>query len=336
MKKWFEIKAQAEAQSAEITIFDDIGMWGVTARQFIAELKALDVTEIKLMINSLGGSLFDAIAMANALQAHPAKVSGKVMGVAASAATVVLMASDTIEMPENSFLMIHNPMSGIYGNADEMREWADTMDKFAASMISTYAARTGQTEAKVKELLDAETWLTAAEAKALGFADSITPAVSVTMTCERDRLPKAVLTALGEPKAETPAPTAPVEPASDADMPAELATMAAQHNLLPHVGVWLSDKTIRSKADAKAVIEEAKQIVTLCADAKQADLGALYINSRTPLAVVKQSLLGIKAANDQAIGIDNKISNQAHQTNSAPKSELRVSDVYAARKQKRA
>ena len=157
-KSWYKMQAKAGTpKAAEITIFDEIGFWGVTAASFISELKALgDVETIDVLINSPGGSVFDGLAIYNALRQHKASVNVTVMGVAASAASFIAMAGDKITMPENAFLMVHNAMGGVFGNAQEMRDWADTLDKIGASLIGIYVARTGKSEAEVKALLDAE------------------------------------------------------------------------------------------------------------------------------------------------------------------------------------
>ncbi len=109
MKDWYKIIAKADGQPAQISVFDEIGAWGVTAKMFIADLKALGaVKKIDMDINSPGGSVFDALAMYNALRATGAEITVKVLGVAASAASLLAMAGDKIVMPENAFMMVHN------------------------------------------------------------------------------------------------------------------------------------------------------------------------------------------------------------------------------------
>ncbi len=138
MKSWYSITAKAGTKSADVSIYDEIGYWGVTAKQFIGDIKALDVDVIRLAINSPGGSVFDAIAMYNALRQHTASVEVTVMGVAASAASLVAMSGDKIVMPENAFMMIHNPLNFAYGNADDLRDMAEILDKIGASLVATF------------------------------------------------------------------------------------------------------------------------------------------------------------------------------------------------------
>jgi len=193
MRNWYSMQALAAPNAAEISIYDEIGMWGVTAKQFISDLKALgDVKDITVSINSPGGSVFDGLTIYNALRASGANVTVKVMGIAASIASIIAMAGKKIIMPENTFMMIHNPLNAIYGNADDMREMADILDKVGSSLVATYVARTGKSEEEVKALMDAETYMTAAEAKELGFADEVIPAVEAKAAFEVDRLPENV------------------------------------------------------------------------------------------------------------------------------------------------
>ena len=119
MKTWFT--ARASGGVAELTIYDEIGSYGVPAKTFIDEMKSLgDISELTLRINSPGGSVFDGIAIYNALKRHPAKVIVTVEGLAASIASVILCAGDEVVMPKNALIMIHdlrkNEFAGIHGS----------------------------------------------------------------------------------------------------------------------------------------------------------------------------------------------------------------------------
>lgn len=179
-RNWFEMKA-TQPKKAEIMIFDRIGKdhWdagkAVDAKKFIKELKALgDLEEITLRINSPGGEVYDGNAIYNALMDHPAKIHVKVDGLAASMASIIAMAGDTVEMPKNAMLMIHNPISGIWGNAKELRKHADLLDRMREGAISAYEDKTGLEREKIGALMDDTTWMTAEEACKLGFCDVIT------------------------------------------------------------------------------------------------------------------------------------------------------------------
>lgn len=177
-KKYYDIKAAKQKDSADIYIYDPIGgglfSEGVTAKQFVKDLNALsNVKNINLHINSPGGSVFEALAIYNALKEHPANVITNIDGIAASAATFIALAGDTIVMAENAMFMIHNPWSMTAGDAEDLRKEADVLDKLRDSMVGIYMGRFGGTEEELSAALDAETWYSAEEAMNAGFIDVI-------------------------------------------------------------------------------------------------------------------------------------------------------------------
>lgn len=177
---WYRIEAKTE-NTAEVWLYDEIGNWGITARQFADEIRALkNVTHIDLRIHSDGGSVFDGTAMYSVLKNHKATIHAHIDGVAASMATVVAMAADVIHIAENGFMMIHKPSYfGVGGDADDLREKADLLDKAEASVVAAYQKKTGKSEEEIKALLKAETWFTGPEAVAAGFADQLTQPVEM-------------------------------------------------------------------------------------------------------------------------------------------------------------
>ena len=178
-RKGYQIKAKAN--TAEILIYEDIGdgwLGGISAKQFVEDLKSIPkVGDITVRINSEGGSVFDGTAIYNALKNYDATINVKIDGLAASIASIIAMAGDTIEMAENAFMMIHNPWVVAAGTADELRDQADIMDKVQEKLVGTYSKRTNIDDEKVAELMAAETWMTADEALEMGFIDSITEEV---------------------------------------------------------------------------------------------------------------------------------------------------------------
>jgi ATP-dependent Clp protease protease subunit len=158
----------------EITIYDAIGYGGITAAAFRDTLHAVEgARELDLRISSPGGDVFDGIAIYNMLARHPAKITVTIDGVAASIASLIAMAGQQIRMPGNAMMMVHNPAAIVLGEAIDLREMADALDKMRGAMIATYQRKTGLKADELGRLLDAETWLTAAEAKAKGFADTV-------------------------------------------------------------------------------------------------------------------------------------------------------------------
>lgn len=182
-KSWYSIKNKANG-TASIAIHDEIGIWGVTAKQLIADIKAMgDIKTIHLSIHSPGGSVFDGLAIYNTLKAHPADITATVEGIAASAASFVLMAADTIEMPEDSFIMIHNAHGMAFGGADDLRDMADLMEKIQGQIANIYQKRTGLDMDEIKSMMASETWMSAVEAQELGFADTVIGALGIAAKC---------------------------------------------------------------------------------------------------------------------------------------------------------
>ena len=179
---WFRMKA-GHKSDADIYIYDEIGFWGVTAKQFVSDLNALgNITHINLHINSPGGDVFEGIAIFNALKNHGASITVYVDGVAASMASVIAMVGDPVIMPENAFMMIHKPWGVSGGDADDMRDYADLLDKVESVLLPAYAQKTGKTTDEIAAMLADETWMSGAECLAHGFADQVTPEVKA-MAC---------------------------------------------------------------------------------------------------------------------------------------------------------
>lgn len=156
---------------AEVHIYDEIGYWGTSAKDFAQQLAELDVDRIQLRINSPGGNAWDGVAIMNTLRRHRARVEVTVDGIAASAASLIAMAGDHIVMNRSSQMMIHDTSGMAWGNAATMRETADLLDKLSDSYADAYAKRAGGTRAQWRDVMRAETWYTAEEAVLAGLAD---------------------------------------------------------------------------------------------------------------------------------------------------------------------
>ncbi|MGE0408866.1 MAG: head maturation protease, ClpP-related [Amphiplicatus sp.] len=167
----------AASPAFAIELYGDIGMGDIYARDVSRALKAAkDASEIDLRINSAGGDVFEGVAIYEALQRFPGRVTAHVDGLAASAASFIAMAADEIRIAPAGFIMIH-PAQGLgIGPAETMRQMADTLDKITARIAQAYSARTGVTEDKALALMAAETWFDAEEAVAAGFADRLSEA----------------------------------------------------------------------------------------------------------------------------------------------------------------
>jgi ATP-dependent protease ClpP protease subunit len=178
VKRWYGFRAQAKG--AEIVIYDEIGAFGIPAKAFLDELKALGpVAELTVRINSPGGSLFDGVAIYNALRRHDAAITVWIDGIAASIASMIAMAGDEVVMPENAMLVLHDPSGLVAGTASDMRAMAEALDRMKAGMVAAYRDKSGRDDAEIDALMAAETWLSAKEAVALGLADRVEQPVRI-------------------------------------------------------------------------------------------------------------------------------------------------------------
>jgi len=171
------LKITAKGKNAEILLYDDIGegmFGGISAKAFISELnKAGNLNNIDIRINSAGGDVFEGVAIYNALIRNSARVVTHVDGLAASIASIIAMAGDSIHIADNAMMMIHDPWTFAMGSAVELRKQADTLDKVRDTLIGTYVNRTGLSTNEVSGLMTAETWMDAKEAVSRGFADTV-------------------------------------------------------------------------------------------------------------------------------------------------------------------
>jgi ATP-dependent Clp endopeptidase proteolytic subunit ClpP len=173
---WYAIQSSADSQAAgrvEISLYDEIGLGGATAKDFLAELKKYKGQHIDLRINSVGGSVIEGAAIYNSLRRHKGGLTVHVDGLAASMASVIAMAGEEIYIADNAMFMIHNPWSMTMGDADDLRKEAAVLDKLKNTLVNAYARRTGMEASTIAAMMDEETWLDATESVAMGFADEI-------------------------------------------------------------------------------------------------------------------------------------------------------------------
>ncbi|GGC16406.1 hypothetical protein GCM10011363_36000 [Marivita lacus] len=339
MNSWYTIRARATG--AEVLIYDEIGAYGVSAKGFLAELGALpDDAPIDLRLNSPGGSVFDAVAIYNALSRHAGTVTVWIDGIAASAASYIAMAGDEIVMPENAFLMIHDPSGLVMGTAADMRDMAGTLDKIAASMMRGYAAKSGRPEEEIASLLAAETWFDAKDALEAGLATRIAEPVRIAAGFDIARFrnaPPELVEAVEaiEPEPATTAedivgddydvagcdipPTAPdpatnvpagnVAPMDTTDDPSRSNGQSegvADGNTHPTVALRESSVAVANTApDAGAIrseaIAHARAVIDLCRLAGQPQMAGRFLEEDAGLDAVRAQLLAAKAEADPQI-----------------------------------
>jgi ATP-dependent protease ClpP protease subunit len=174
-RSWYRITNQA-ADEAEVMLYDEIGgWWGATADDFIAELRGITSPKVRVRVNSPGGSVFEGVAIANALRGLNAEVTIQVDGIAASIASVIAMAGDRVVMMPNTTLMIHDASGVCMGNAADMEEMAELLDLISDNIADAYAARAGGTREQWRERMRAETWYLPEDAVESGLADEVMP-----------------------------------------------------------------------------------------------------------------------------------------------------------------
>jgi ATP-dependent Clp protease, protease subunit len=326
MNTWYTIRARASG--AEVLIYDEIGAYGVSAKGFLAELGALpEDAPIDLRLNSPGGSVFDAVAIYNALIRHAGPVTVWIDGIAASAASYVAMAGDEIVMPENAFLMIHDPSGIVMGTATDMRDMAGTLDKIAASMTRGYATKSGKSEAEIAALLSAETWFDASEALDAGLATRLSEPVRIAASFDIGRFrnaPPELVEAVaaesaapgsnivgddndvegrdapsGVPDPATNVPVGNVDPLAPGDESTTLQSDTAGDVIPSDDKSPSTVAAANTAADASAIrasaMAHARAVVDLCRLAGQPQMAGRFLEQDASLDDVRTALLAAKA-----------------------------------------
>jgi ATP-dependent protease ClpP protease subunit len=330
MKQWYSFNSGQAGQvnaAATLSIFDEIGAWGTSAKGFLSSLSAVSGEELDVEINSPGGDIIAAIAMYNGLRASGKKINVKVLGVAASAASLIAMAGDTIEMPANTYMMIHNPWSFVAGNAAELREAADTLDKIGEAAVNTYASRTGKPADEIRKMLATDNWMTADDCLAAGFCTKVSDVFAAQAKFELDDMPEHVraIFASVKPPAAVPKIEAKVEPvATVKDFAAEVLALAKVDGLEAHAKQWaLKHETID---DVVSAINSAKSVIAYCEVAGKSELAAGYIKAAKSMPEVRKAVLSLLASEDEHIDAVPKAQGQA------TVSDIDSGSIYAKRK----
>jgi ATP-dependent protease ClpP protease subunit len=179
VNNWLSYSPRAAAnEAATIQIFDQIGEdWfsnsGITAKSFAETLQAVGPGPLNVEINSPGGNVWDGLAIYNMLRGRQAQVTTRVVGVAASIASIIALAGDTVEIADAALMMIHDPSGLAAGTSDDMRKMADALDQHAAILSGVYEKKTGKTASAIRAAMKAETWFTSSEAMDFGLADKL-------------------------------------------------------------------------------------------------------------------------------------------------------------------
>lgn len=167
------LEVRAQGDRAEILIYDEISFWGINAQDFADRIADIHASDITVKINSPGGDVFDGMAIYRQLLDHPANIHVQVDGIAASIASIIMLAGDDVELAQHAMVMIHDPFALVVGNAEDMAHMAKTLDKMGDVLAGIYQARAGGTVAEWRAAMREETWYTADEALEAGLATSV-------------------------------------------------------------------------------------------------------------------------------------------------------------------
>ena len=352
-KHWYSLKAsgEAETRSIEVYVYGEIGTWGITANQFVRDLAALDdgVSPIVVAFNSIGGDLFDGLAIHNALSRLGERCTGRVDALAASAASVAVCGAHRVVIASNAMLMIHNPWTYAAGDAEDLRKVATALDQAMEAIIAAYKAKAPDIdEVELRRMVNAETWLTASEAVALGLADEVGEGVTVKACLGQggalqryQHAPQALLAQLDEPPEPEPTPELTPEPIPpEPEKPpvvdsAKLALLITQScnaagisNLIESL---ISNTKLADEATVNAALTNAKVVRDLCVAARLPEFTQQFVASGLDAEAVRGRLFD-KLVSGGGFEIDNSL---PISDDPAPKTQAKQPDtnaIYAARR----
>jgi len=325
-KTWYAVQASGEAAERviEVFVYGEIGTWGITANQFVQDLRAMDdgVSPVIAAFNSIGGDLFDGLAMHNALSRLGERCTGRIDALAASAASVAVCGAHKVVIAANAMLMIHNPWTYASGDAEDFRKVADALDQTMEAIIAAYKAKAPDIdEVELRRLVAAETWLTANEAVALGLADEVGDGIKVKACLGQggvlqryQHAPAELLAQLDEPpEADPDLELDPVDPplvppvvdsAKLALMISQRCTAAGISNLVEPL---LSSTQLESEEIVLAGLARAKAVNDLCVAARLPEFSAEYVSAGLDAAAVRARLFDKIVTSGKGFEIDNSL-----------------------------
>ncbi|ANI54406.1 head maturation protease, ClpP-related [Pseudomonas sp. DR 5-09] len=323
-KTWYAVNASGEAADRviEVFVYGEIGAWGITANQFVQDLRALDdgVSPVVAAFNSIGGDLFDGLAMHNALSRLGERCTGRIDALAASAASVAVCGAHRVVIAANAMLMIHNPYTYTGGDAEDFRRVADVLDQTLEAIIAAYKAKAPNIDdAELRRMVNAETWLTANEALALGLADEVGDGIKVKACLGQGAVLQRFQNAPADLLAqldEAPEPDPDLDPVDPPPVPpvvasAKLALMVTQRctaagisNLIEPL---LKSTQLESEEIVLAGLERAKAINDLCVAARLPEFSTEYVAAGLDAPAVRARLFDKIVTSGKGFEIDNSL-----------------------------
>ncbi|MCJ2373725.1 head maturation protease, ClpP-related [Pseudomonas sp. RGM 3321] len=345
-QNWYRIKAetQAEQTTIEIYIYGEIGGWGITANQFIQDLKAIDdgVSPIVAAFNTIGGDLFDGLAIHNALNRLGERCTARIDALAASAGSVAACGAHRMVMASNAMLMIHNPWTYTAGDAEDLRKVADVLDQTLEAIIAAYKAKSPDIdEVELRRMVNAETWLTAPEALALGLADEIGAGVEVKACLGQGAViqrfrqtPKALLDQLNavEPEPEEIVPPDDPVPADSAALALMITKACGAAGINNLIEPLIASTKLADQATVQAAITQAKGVRDLCVAARLPELTAEFVSAGLDKQAVQARLFEKLVSSGKGFEIDNSLPLQDDPPAKVQAKQPDHHDIYAARR----
>ncbi|GLO25431.1 head maturation protease, ClpP-related [Pseudomonas putida] len=352
---WYQISAAAEgdgeSSAIEVYIYGEIGGWGITANQFIQDLKAIDdgVSPVVVAFNTNGGDLFEGLAIHNALSRLGERCTGRVDALAASAGSVAVCGAHRVVMAANAMLMIHNPYTWAGGDAEELRRVADVLDQAFEVIIAAYKAKApGIDEVELRRMVNDETWLTAQEALELGLADEVGQGVKVqaclgqgTAMARYRKTPQALLDQLQASQAKPTAPSVPependpaVPPLTDSTALALMITQAcAKAGISNLVEPLIASTKLADEATVQAALTRAKSVRDLCAAARLPEMTKDFVQAGLEPAAVRARLFDKLVGSGKGFEIDNSLPPAEDEPEKVKAQMPNPSNIWTARRQ---
>lgn len=348
-KTWYALQASGEASERviEVFVYGEIGTWGITANQFVQDLRAMDdgTSSVIAAFNSIGGDLFDGLAMHNALSRLGERCTGRIDALAASAASVAVCGAHRVVIASNAMLMIHNPWTYAAGDAEDFRKVADVLDQTMEAIIAAYKAKAPDIdEVELRRLVAAETWLTANEAVALGLADEVGDGVKVKACLGQGAVLQRYQHAPAELLAQLDAPEEPDPDNELEDMPppppvvdsTKLALMITQRcaeaGISNLVAPLLSSTKLESEEIVQAGLTRAKAVNDLCVAARLPEFSAEYVAAGLDAAAVRARLFDKIVSSGKGFEIDNSLPLDDDKPLQAQAKQPNSGSIWAARK----